>query len=756
MLQLPKLSFWILAGISPLLWLPVIPPLWFALILICAGGWVLCRTHHMVWRYCACGALALSWALVHAQSALITMAEMSGKRESMVVQITSTQGERHHGKIVQWRGKKRQFPPGVILYGKLPESQPCSGQLWQVSSTLRAVHGQYNAGGYSRQRAAMASGFVLSGRMADVQLIKASCSRRATLIRRVEQQTAHLAWGAVIHALAFGERGNMQAGVRQILRETGTAHLMAISGLHIAQAGGAGWLLARLIQFFLPAHWIRPSFPIIASIACAAGYTWLSGGNPPAVRSLIALGTWGVIRLYQRHWGAWDVLVVCLACVVLFDPLTLLSDSFWLSAFAVSALIFWCQWLPFYGVKKYRAAHFCAALVHLQLGACLLLLPLQVPLFHGISFTSLPANLIAVPMVTFLVVPLIFLGVLADSVLANSVLAPGLIWQCVDTLLAALFWVLAGLPKGWLPVDWRMSTISFLPWCMLVIMRFHWLRTSPFTCAALVAVLCAPWWLRHHHNGWQVHMLDIGHGLAMVIERNGYAFLYDTGNRWEGGNTGQQVILPWLAWHNLVPEGVVISHEHTDHNGGLASIQAQWPGITQWHNTPRAGGRHCYQGKQWQWQGLSFDVVWPPLQYQGSENNRSCVVLVSDGIHRVLLTGDLELPAELLLTKHPAYMKADVVQVPHHGSKSSSGIRFVGRAEGSVALASVARYNPWNMPSPAVIERYQQHSYQWYDTALHGQVSVSFSSTGWRISAHRARFFTPWYQRWFGVRPDNR
>ncbi|MEN3754982.1 ComEC/Rec2 family competence protein [Mangrovibacter sp. SLW1] len=259
--------------------------------------------HSLIWRYCACCALALSWALFHAQTALTTMAEMSGKRETFLVRIISTQGERHQGKVVQWGSEKILFAPGVTLYGVLPESQPCPGQIWQVSGTLRPVHGQYNAGGYSRQRSALANGFVLSGRMAGVQVIKPTCSLRSALIHRVEQQTAHFVWKPVIHALAFGERASVSANVRQILRETGTAHLMAISGLHIAQAGGAGWLLARLIQFFLPAHWIRPSFPIITSIICAAGYTWLSGGNPPAVRSLIALSTWGIIRLYQRQWG---------------------------------------------------------------------------------------------------------------------------------------------------------------------------------------------------------------------------------------------------------------------------------------------------------------------------------------------------------------------------------------------------------------------------------------------------------------------
>lgn len=751
MLQLPKLSLWILAGISPLLWLPAIPPFWLILACTCAGVWGLWGKHSLIWRYCACCALALSWALFHAQTALTTMAEMSGKRETFRVRIISTQGERHQGKVVQWGSEKILFAPGVTLYGVLPESQPCPGQIWQVIGTLRPVHGQYNAGGYSRQRSALANGFVLSERMAGVQVIKPTCSLRSALIHRVEQQTAHFVWKPVIHALAFGERASVSANVRQILRETGTAHLMAISGLHIAQAGGAGWLLARLIQFFLPAQWIRPSFPIITSIICAAGYTWLSGGNPPAVRSLIALSTWGIIRLYQRQWGAWDVLVVCLACVLLFDPLTLLSDSFWLSAFAVSALIFWCQWQPLNGAKKSRGMRFVVAMFHLQCGASLLLLPVQVPLFQGISFTSLPANLVAVPIVTFLIVPLIFLGLLA-----NIFMAPDLIWQWVDVLLGVLFGVLAILPDGWLPVDWRMSAVAFVPWCMVIILRFRWWRYSPFTCAALLVVICTPWWGHKNQNSWQVHMLDVGHGLAMVIERNGYAFLYDTGNRWEGGDTGQQIILPWLDWHNLVPQGVIISHEHTDHNGGLAAIQEKWPGITQWRNGPHAGAHHCYQGRSWYWQGLSFEVVWPPQQYQGSENNRSCVVSVSDGIHRVLLTGDLELPAELLLTKHPNSMKADIVQVPHHGSKSSSGVRLVKRAEGSVALASVARYNPWNMPSPAVVERYQQNGYQWYDTALHGQVSVSFSFSGWRISAQRARFFTPWYHRWFGVRPDNR
>lgn len=180
----------------------------------------------------------------------------------------------------------------------------------------------------------------------------------------------------------------------------------------------------------------------------------------------------------------------------------------------------------------------------------------------------------------------------------------------------------------------------------------------------------------------------------MVIARNGKAILYDTGLAWPEGDSGQQLIIPWLHWHNLEPEGVILSHEHLDHRGGLDSILHTWPML--WIRSPLNWEHHqpCVRGEAWQWQGLRFSVHWPLQASNDKGNNHSCVVKVYDGTNSILLTGDIEVPAEQkMLSRYWQQVQTTLLQVPHHGSNTSSSLPLIQRVNGKVALASASRYN---------------------------------------------------------------
>lgn len=181
---------------------------------------------------------------------------------------------------------------------------------------------------------------------------------------------------------------------------------------------------------------------------------------------------------------------------------------------------------------------------------------------------------------------------------------------------------------------------------MIIAWRLNILRTLPVVCFSALLLLSGPLWRAPRTDVWQVHMLDVGQGLAMVIVRNGKALLYDTGLAWPEGDSAQQLIIPWLRWHNLEPEGVILSHEHMDHRGGLHSLQQAWPSL--WIRSPLGWKGHlpCFRGERWQWQGLTFSAHWPVRGSTGQGNNHSCVVKVDDGYQSVLLTGDIESPAE--------------------------------------------------------------------------------------------------------------
>lgn len=750
----PAISACLIMAIMPLLWLPSLPGLlaiWECIVV----GILLAVQRLICLRYIGLWLLFFAWGVLAAQEAVWPMQHLTAGPQQAEVVITATDGATtHQGRIVRLNGKPWYSTTGVTLYGNYFPQPACAGQRWAMTLYLRAVHGELNDGGYDSQRSALASHQPLTGRFTHAEVLEADCSLRARYLTSLTAALIPYQWGTVILGLGMGERLAVTQEVKKLMRETGTLHLMAISGLHIALAASLVWLIMRGFQFLLPCQWIDWRVPLLAGVCFAAFYAWLTGMQPPALRTVVSIAVLAALRLRGHQWSPWQVWLCCVAAILFIDPLAVLSQSLALSAFAVAALIFWYQWLPFPQWPVPRWIKPLLALLHLQLGMLFLLLPLQASIFHGMSVSSLIANLFAVPLVTFISVPLILAGMLLH--LCTLSLLEAKIWFLADKSLDVLFRLLKALPDGWIDIDERWLAVTCLPWLAIMVWRLRAWRSAPAMCIAGSVLLTFPLWRSHKTEGWTVHMLDIGQGLAMVIERQGKAILYDTGLAWPGGDSGQQQIIPWLRWHHLTPEGVIISHEHMDHIGGLNSLLNAWPAM--WVRSPLgwAGHQPCFRGEHWQWKGLTFTVHWPPKEYQAQGNNHSCVVKIDDGEHSVLLTGDIEASAEqLMLSHHWQWLTSTLIQVPHHGSNTSSSQPLIQRVEVKVALASAARYNAWHFPSVKVVRRYKKEGYSWFDTPQSGQISVSFSPRGWQIHRLRDQILPRWYHQWFGAPVDN-
>ncbi|WLI78545.1 ComEC family protein [Kosakonia sp. H02] len=753
-MTLPALAACITLGILPLVWLPALPNLWGIWGVIICGCSLACLRWTAL-RYIGFTLLAFAWGVLAAMQALWPTQHLPGAHRQVEIVITDTDSmTRHQGKITHLNGKRLLPSPGITLYGQYLPEPVCTGQRWAMTIRARAVHGQLNEGGFDSQRYALASHQPLTGRIIDAQLQDGRCSWRAEYLQSLTSSLASRQWWPVILALGMGERATLDSQVKDILRQTGTAHLMAISGLHIALSAMLGWLFVRGVQCVFPGYGINWRLPLLTGLAFAVCYAWLTGLQPPALRTAISLSVWATLRLSGRLWSPWQVWLCCVAAILFSDPLAVLSYSLWLSAFAVAALLFWYQWLPTPIKLRSRLGQGAVNLLHLQAGMMLLLLPIQLSIFHGISLSAMVANMVAVPLVTFVTVPLILLGMLLH--LTGPLLLQEMCWSLADQSLALLFTFLRGLPPGWLNVDTRWQWLAWAPWLLLVAVRFRLWRSMPAICLAGLTLLAFPLWRAERVGEWSVHMLDVGQGLAMVIERNGKAVLYDTGVGWPGGDSGQQLITPWLRWHALQPEGIILSHEHLDHRGGLASLLKNWPGLWVRSSLGWTGHKPCFRGEQWQWQGLTFTAHWPLSGSQVQGNNRSCVVKVDDGRYSMLLTGDIEAQSEMaMLSRYWTHLPSTLVQVPHHGSNTSSTLPFVQRVGAQAALASASRYNAWRLPSAKVIKRYRQNGYQWYDTPHQGQITVSFTPHGWEIHSLRDQVLPRWYHQWFGVPSDN-
>ncbi|MDK9607284.1 ComEC family protein [Lelliottia wanjuensis] len=750
----PAISACLIMAIIPLLWLPSLPGL--PVIWVCIAVGILLAAQRLIYlRYTGLWLLFFAWGVLAAQEAVWPMQHLTDRPQQAEVVITATDGATtHQGQIVRLKGEPWRSTTGVTLYGNYLPQSACAGQRWAMTLRLRAVHGELNDGGYDSQRSALASHQPLTGRFTHAEVLEADCSLRARYLNSLTAELKPYQWGTVILGLGMGERLAVTQEVKKLMRETGTLHLMAISGLHIALAASLVWLIVRGLQFLLPCQWIDWRTPLMAGVCFAAFYAWLTGMQPPALRTVVSIAVLAALRLSGRQWSPWQVWLCCVAAILFIDPLAVLSQSLALSAFAVAALIFWYQWLPFPQWPVPRWIKPLLALLHLQLGMLFLLLPLQVSIFHGMSISSLVANLFAVPLVTFISVPLILAGMLLH--LSGLGLLEAKIWFLADKSLDVLFRLLKALPDGWIDIDERWLAAACLPWLAIMVWRVRAWKSAPAVCIAGSVLLTFPLWRSHKTEGWTVHMLDIGQGLEMVVERQGRAILYDTGLAWPGGDSGQQQIIPWLRWHHLTPEGVIISHEHMDHIGGLNSLHNAWPAM--WIRSPLgwAGHQPCFRGENWQWQGLTFTVHWPPKEYQAQGNNHSCVVKIDDGEHSVLLTGDIEATAEQLMLSHRwQWLRSTLIQVPHHGSNTSSSLPLIQRVEGKVALASAARYNAWHFPSVKVVRRYKKEGYSWFDTPQSGQISVSFSPRGWQIHRLRDQILPRWYHQWFGAPVDN-
>ena len=745
----------LIIGIFPLWWLPAIPSLTW-LITLLAVALILLSARKAIFRHAGLVILFFCWGCLSAAQNLAFFQQIPVTPVNAEIVVIKSDGQQsHEAKIVSLSGRPLFPQPGVRIYGARLPAPVCAGQHLKVTIKLRPLHGQLNEGNFDSQRFYLAQGLLFSGRILKVQTLSDSCSLQSQWMSAVQRHTASLPMQSIMMALLFGDRSQVSEQHKLLLNQTGTAHLMAISGMHISLAAGLGWLIGRACQVAMPAHCIGYRFPLFFSLIMAAGYTWLSGGNPPAIRAIFAFIIWSVLRISGRKWSSWDVWLFCVSGLLFHNPLVLLSDSFCLSALAVAVLIFWYQWVLLPGVVRRWAWYlrYPVQLLHLQAGIMLLLLPLQIQIFHGISLSALVANLFAIPLISFVVVPLLITALFLNDV---SPLGTSL-WLAADWVLAILFQLLESLPYGWLSVEKRALWLSFFGWVGVVCWRTGaWKHYKAALLVAITAVTLGHQRVFTPPAVWQMTMLDVGHGLAVALIRNDRVLLYDTGGLWAKGDAAIQTIIPWLKWHNLTLDAIVLSHEHLDHVGGLKSLQRLLPPVSVRSSLGWDNHLPCYRGINWEWEGLQFEVHWPPSEEHLRGNNNSCVVRVSDGYHRLLLTGDLEASAEFaMLRRENMDLKADFIQVPHHGSKTSSTEALLKAVSGKAAFASTSRYNQWRLPSAKVVNRYQKNGYQWYDTPHSGQLTLSIESQKWQIYGFREQIMPRWYHQWFGVIGDN-
>jgi len=608
-----------------------------------------------------------------------------------------------------------------------------SGERWRLAVKLKRPGGLLNPDAFDYEAWLLAQRIGATGTIKDGQrLAEAGWAWRDSIRQRLLAVDAQGRGGALA-ALVLGDGSGLSREDWQILQDTGTVHLLVISGQHIGMLAAVMYLLiAGLARYgWWPLRW--PWLPWACGLAFAAalGYGLLAGFDVPVQRACVMVGLVLLWRLRFRHLGAWWPLLLAFNVLLLFDPLASLRPGFWLSFAAVGILIFtfggrlgaWNWW------QTWTRAQWLIAL-----GLCPLLLALNLP----ISLSGPLANLLAVPWVSLLVLPPALLGTL---LLPVPYVGAGLLWLAgglIDWLFRGLS-VIAGIWPAWISpsLPWWSLLIGSLGAVLLLLPRGVPLR--PLGWPLLLILLALPR-ERVAEGLADIWQLDVGQGLAILIRTRHHTLLYDTGPRFGDFDLGQRVVLP--ALHKLGVERIdlmLLSHADADHAGGALAVSRGLK-VTRVISGDPPGlpailrAEACESGRQWQWDGVRFQLwQWSAAH---DSNQRSCVLQIEANGERLLLTGDIDTAAERALLESPLALPTHWLQAPHHGSRSSSSMALLRALRPHSVLISRGQGNSFGHPHPLVLARYRQQGLRIYDSAQHGAIHLRLGG-----------FQAPWLMR---------
>lgn len=613
-----------------------------------------------------------------------------------------------------------------------PAWQVQQGQQVKLLVKVKPPHGLANEAGFNYQQWLFSEGIVATGYVkahVDNQLLHdVKTIRQVLLNRMLAFDLPHSSWLA---ALTFGYRGLLQPDDWQLVQKTGIAHLIAISGLHLALVASLSyvliaWVGGGLVSRFYSLHHINlHNLAMLLTLFTTFAYSALAGFGLPTLRAWLMLCLFSVLFLRNKHLGAKSLILLGLSSFILLFPLSIFGLSFWLSFSAVIIIcfVFW-RW----PVKKggFSLNGILSGMVKVQLCLTALMLPLVAWQFSYISTVSPLVNLIAVPVVTMVLVPLCLLAVICLTVKpgwafelfswADLIVSYGLKFLNFALKLDGAYFNLPAFPAA----VWFFVFLSVFCFCL----PSFWLNRK-YLCLLLLPL--GSYLFTQRTNVWQVDILDVGQGVAVLISKNNRVIIYDVGASYPSGfNMAGSVLLPILQARGLsIVDLVFISHGDNDHAGSLPQLLE---GIEV--SKVLTNQDSCQQGLDMNWQGLRVKAIWPDSVLKYNDNNGSCVIKVSDKYHSILLPGDIDKSIEKqLVDLYPEQLPADILLAPHHGSNTSSSSEFIQAISAEYVVFSQGFMNRWHFPRQEVLERFQQVNdkggtqSQLFTTSDSGQVS---------------------------------
>ena len=607
-----------------------------------------------------------------------------------------------------------------------------AGQRWRLVARLKQPHGNANPEGFDSElwmfeQGIRATGSVRATANPAPERLAADAGYPVERLRQwvrdgIFERLHRTGAAGVVAALAVGDQAAIDHADWGLFRITGIAHLVAVSGMHITMFA---WLAATLcgslcrrsawLMLRVPAPVFARWCGLLLAIACSL----LAGWGIPAQRTVAMLAVGTLLRQSSLRWPWPMTLGAAGLVVIVLDPWALLQSGFWLSFVAVGLLTASGDGAePAFAPGGWLGSLWAAARGSLraQATATIGLAPLTLLFFHQLSVVGFAANLAAIPLVTFAITPLALAGVLVPAAWSGAA------WlvACLEGYLQWLAswhgaaWTAAAAPAWIVAAAFAGAAAAVLP----LPARIRWLVAS------LILPLMLPPVERPGAGRFDLMAIDIGQGTSVLVRTREHALLFDAGPLYgRDGNAGERVVLPLLRSQGVQAlDALVLSHRDADHVGGAASLldgmRVGWmlTSLEEAHPLRRRPTPHfrCVAGQRWQWDGVRFEVLHPfaedaPLIQQGriKPNATSCVLRVADDFGSALLTGDLERAQEAVLVERSrARLAADVLMVPHHGSRTSSSDAFLEAVHPAVAVVQAGYLNRFGHPAPDVAARY--------------------------------------------------
>ena len=662
-------------------------------------------------------------------------------------------------KIDEIEGYTASLPRLMRLNWYQDEIVPRAGERWQFEVKLRQPRGLSNPDAFDFaawqfSQGIDASGYIRHSRL-NLKLQPAHAGQvaywRTRLASSIDDYCGDCRQRGLIKALALGYRADIGERALRLLRDSGTAHLLAISGMHIGLVALFGFALGRLCWHagLRPAGLNRLHTAAWVAMPAAVVYAALAGFSLPTVRALVMLSILVAGLLQRQRINLLQSLSLTVVCILLIDPRAVGSSSFWLSVGALLVI----------GVARLRMPRglpWWQQLLLLQCFFSVLFAPLGALVFDQLNPASWPANIIAIPLISFVVLPMVLLACLLSP--AGPQLA-GPLLKLADLLLQLMLdylqWLLS---LGLEPVP------SAYPRMLLLILLLlaGWLllpRGLGTRIAAATGICLLMGWQpqRPPQGEFELIVFDVGMGTSVLLRTRHHSLVYDFGPGREGVYSASEWgLLPAMRKRALErPDLAVVSHVDQDHSGGLYRLLRSYPELPLLSGTPRKlrerfglprSPPSCHDYPAWQWDGVEFEFLPGAATWDGT-NNRSCVLLVKAS-QRVLLPGDIERGREQQLVEdYPQLLQADVLLVPHHGSDTSSSSGFVQQVSPLYAVVTLSRNNRWGFPSAAVTAAYAGAGVKLYRSDQDGAVSFASSPEALAVKVDNAVKKRIW-RRW--------